>query len=206
MKKILILFILLLLVVGCGNKETTPQATPTPETIEETTEEIKEETPTVSEEPKIIEVVSGDIGSGPATLDLVYGLVYVPEGLDYEVYDLFATKDDPFGKNTLDFGIDRLDNRLDITSMLVVPDLDAAVEEFLYRNDYATEDVEMKDDIIINGKTYKHAYYVEDEIDYLITIYEYSDAFNYVEVSFNSLDLNDPLAQEFLNGLQIPKE
>ena len=79
-------------------------------------------------------------------------------------------------------------------------------EEFLYRNDYATEDVEMKDDIIINGKTYKHAYYVEDEIDYLITIYEYSDAFNYVEVSFNSLDLNDPLAQEFLNGLQIPKE
>ena len=58
----------------------------------------------------------------------------------------------------------------------------------------------------INGKTYKHAYYVEDEIDYLITIYEYSDAFNYVEVSFNSKDLNDPLAQEFLNGLQIPKE
>ncbi|NLC97058.1 MAG: hypothetical protein GX675_05775 [Erysipelotrichaceae bacterium] len=211
MKKTLLAIIIMML-IGCSSKTVEPTIEPTKYPVVDPTTETTAEP---AEETTIVEAVEGDTGQGPVVLDIVYGTISIPEGLYYEVYDIFATKDDPFGLNSVIFGKDGVDfgGTIDITSMLIVEDLEDAANVCIKRNDFEYKESEIKDDVVINGATYKHVIITDadkDEVtDYIVGVYDYDDGLNYVEISFRvragrGISIDDPLSQEVLKGLQIP--
>ncbi|MDY0236602.1 MAG: hypothetical protein RBR71_11255 [Gudongella sp.] len=232
---LLIVFVLLISLTACGGDNKDVEEPVANEEVIESEEELVEavevaeaveveEAPEVEESPKIDIEMSGIlvdgksveknyVGTGPATLETRLGSMVIPEGLDYQVYQVPLE-----GKTTsleIDFGVGNTNaGYINISTTKMVKSLDEAVLETIGMNDFGTMESVIGEEIAYGDKTFKEVTIKKSDgsrVDYFLTYYypAENDWDGFVEVKTNGeggaykMDIKDPLITALLESLVV---
>ena len=221
---LIIMVVLIFSLTACGTKKEVEKVENPVQTSKDVVAEVEPEKP--AEEIEKVEEESdegllvvgetinkGDSGSGPVKIDSGLTQIFIPEGLDYNLYMSFV--DGNTGSIRVDFGIgNRGAGHIEVTTTRMIKSLDDAANECIRMNDFGTLKSEIGDEVIYGDLTYKYVTIKEtDETNvknYLVAYYKRSDDKDiYVELrtnggdSYYKMDIDDPLVGELLKALVL---
>lgn len=221
---LIIIFVLVFSLTACGGNKKIDKVEdpvqPSTDVVaevgpEQTSEELEEVAEEADEGLLVVgeTINKGDRGSGPVKIDSGLSQIFIPEGLDYELYSSFVNGNT--GTIRVDFGTGNSGaGHIEVTTTRMIKSLDEAANECIRMNDFGTMNSEIGDEIIYGDLTYKYVTIQKPDGSnikyYLAAYYKRSDDKDiYVELSTNGadsyykMDIDDPLIEELLQALVL---
>lgn len=152
-------------------------------------------------------------GTGPAKIETRLATMLIPEGLDYQVYQVPLEGDT--SSMRIDFGVANTNaGFIEVSTTRMIKSLDDAANECIRTNDFGTMDSEIGQEITYGDKIFKEVTIQKPDgsrVDYfLVHYYEAENDWDgYIEVKTNGeggaykMDIKDPLIDQLLESIVL---